>query len=251
MSVGFVAGPALGGILAGAFGTTTALLVDAATFVVLAAACFSLHTRRAPLAGAALATDREERRAGFRTLWDDRVLRVVLAVSAIATACAVLDNVAAPFRFLDQLGTTATGYGVYLTIWGAGMMAGAQLPPRIGRQRERYVAAVGELLCSLGIAGIGVAPGLPLAYVASAIGGVGNGMANVAQNALVGTRVPEATRGRAFAASGAVMQTATVLGTAAGGPVVAVLGAGRAMFVCGLVGAGACVAGLGALRGAR
>ncbi|WCB91453.1 hypothetical protein DSM104299_00124 [Baekduia alba] len=250
-SLGWVIGPALGGVLTGAFGSTTALLVDAGTFVVLAGACFLIQTRREPApvdAAEAHGGRGRQARLGFQLLWNDRVLRVVLIISAISIACAVLDNVAAPFRFIDQLGTTATGYGVYLALWGAGVMAGSQLPPRVPTARERYVPAVGNLLCSLGIAGIGLAPSLAFAFVASALGGVGNGMANVSQNALIGKRVPDHQRGRAFAASGAVMQTATGVGTAAAGPIVATLDADVAMMVFGGLGAAVCVAGLVALR---
>jgi MFS family permease len=249
-NLGWIVGPAAGGVLIGAFGTSTALLIDAGTFVALAVACFLIRTRRPPHppGGDEAETTRGQARLGFRVLWEDRVLRVVLLVSAISVACAVLDNVAAPFRFVDQLGTTATGYGIYLTLWGVGVLAGSQVPPRIPAAHERYGPAVGNLLCGLGIAGIGVAPTLALAFVASAIGGVGNGMANVSQNALVGSRVPEHQRGRAFAANGAVMQAGNATGTAAAGPLVALLGAGVAMAVCGTLGALAAAAGVIALR---
>jgi len=249
-NLGWIVGPAAGGTLTGAFGTGTALLVDAATFAALAVACFLIAARRPPhvaeegTAGAR----RGQARLGFRVLWDDRVLRVVLLVSAISVACAVLDNVAAPFRFVDQLGTSSTGYGIYLTLWGVGALVGSQLPPRIPPAHERFVPAAGNLLCSLGIAAIGVAPTLGLAFLASAAGGIGNGLANVSQNTLVGRRVPEHQRGRAFAANGAVMQAGTGTGTAAAGPVVALLGAGVAMALCGGLGALAAAVGMVALR---
>jgi MFS family permease len=249
-NLGWIAGPAAGGALTGAFGARTALLVDAGTFVAMAIACFLIHARRPPhaLGDGEADSSRGQARLGFRVLWEDRVLRVVLLVSAISVACAVLDNVAAPFRFVDQLGTTSTGYGIYLTLWGVGALAGSQLPPRIPESYERFVPAAGNLLCGLGIAGIGVAPTVALAFLASAAGGIGNGLANVSQNALVGSRVPEHQRGRAFAANGAVMQAGQGTGTAAAGPIVALLGAGVAMAVAGGLGALAAAAGVIALR---
>jgi MFS family permease len=93
-----------------------------------------------------------------------------------------------------------------------------------------------------------VAPTVALAFAASAIGGVGNGLANVSQNALVGRRVPEHQRGRAFAANGAVMQAGTGTGTAAAAPLVALLGAGVAMAICGGLAAVASAVGMIALR---
>jgi MFS family permease len=251
MSFGFIVGPALGGVLTGTLGATTALLLNASSFVVLVVLCTGIRTRRVPAAaepGAVEQDARTARRAGWAALWDDRVLRTVFTVTAIAVASSVVDNVAAPFRFIDQLGTTATGFGVYVSLGGAGMGVGAQLAPRFPARAARFVPAIGQLVLCLGIAGIGVAPGLAVAYLCSAFGGIGNGMANVAQNALVTARVPDATRGRAFAASSGVFQGAFALGSALGGPIVAVLDAGTAMLVCGLVGAFAAALGLVALR---
>jgi MFS family permease len=250
-NIGWIAGPAAGGVLVSAFGTRTALLLDAGTFATLAVACFLLRTRRPPRAHGeheAAGTRREQARLGFQVLWEDRVLRVVLLVSAISVACAVIDNVAAPFRFVDQLGTTSTGYGAYLALWGVGVLIGSQLPPRIPAAHERLVPVVGHLLCGVGITAIGVAPTVALAFAASVAGGVGNGVANVAQTALVGARVPEHQRGRAFAANGAVLQGGNATGTAAAGPLVALLGAGAAMALCGTLAVLAAAAGLIALR---
>lgn len=249
-NLGWIVGPAAGGALVSAFGTRTALLVDAGTFVALAVACLLIRVRRPPRTAADAAPDaadshRHQARLGFQVLYDDTVLRVVLVVSAISVACAVVDNVAAPFRFVDQLGTTSTGYGLYLALWGVGVLAGSQLPPRIPDRHERFVPLTGHLLCSAGIAAIGLAPTVTLALVASVLGGIGNGIANVSQTALVGRRVPEHQRGRAFAANGAVLQAGNASGTAAAGPLVAVLGAGTAMALCGAL--GALAAGVGVL----
>src|SRR4051812_36936379 len=44
--IGWIVGPAVGGLMTAAFGVTVALLVDAATFVTLAAACSRLSATR-------------------------------------------------------------------------------------------------------------------------------------------------------------------------------------------------------------
>jgi len=72
-----------------------------------------------------------------------------------------------------------------------------------------------------------------VAWAASLVGGVGNGAANVALNTLVSDRVPAAAHGRAFAAVGALVQTAVGLGTAAGAPLVAALRPDGAMILAG------------------
>ncbi|WP_426506553.1 MFS transporter [Dactylosporangium sp. McL0621] len=229
--LGWIAGPAAGGLLTGAFGPGTAILVDAATFAVLTLACSAVRARRHP---AAAPPDGKRAAGGMRLIFGDRLLRTALLGSAIAISSGVIDNVAAPFRFVGQLGASDSGYGLYLTLWGLGALIGAQIVPRV-RLSSATLLALGNLLIGAGIAGIGLAPSLLLAYVASTAGGIGNGVVNVAQNALISTRTPPAQHGRAFAASGAVIQTAIGLGTAAASPLVVLLHADGAMLCAGLL----------------
>jgi hypothetical protein len=90
------------------------------------------------------------------------------------------------------------------------------------------------LAIGAGIAGIGVAPDLLSAYAAAAVGGVGNGVLNVAQSALITARTPAHRHGRLFATVGAVTQVAIGGGTAAAAPLVAWLGGGGAMLTAGV-----------------
>ncbi|GAA2328379.1 MFS transporter [Dactylosporangium salmoneum] len=232
-SVGWIAGPAAGGLLTGAFGPTSAILVDAATFALLTVACAFVRARRRPSAEAT-AADGGAARGGLRLVFGDAVLRTAIIGSAIAIASGVIDNVAAPFRFVQQLGAQSYGYGLYLTLWGVGALVGGQLAPRLP-MRQAATLALGNLLCGVGITGIGLAPGLLLAFAASVAGGVGNGLVNVAQSTLISTRTPAAQHGRAFAASTAVVQTAIGLGTAAAAPLVAALRADGAMIAAGVL----------------
>lgn len=240
--LGFIAGPVLGGMLTGVAGSTATLLVDAATFLVLSGFVALVRARRSPT------TTGEPRRArawaGFLLLWRSPVLRTALAVSAIASGCAVVDNVAAPFRFINQLGTDDLGYGLYLTVWGAGSLLGVQVLPRVAARHHPRALAAGNLLMGAGIAVIGVAPAFALALAASALGGVGNGLVNVAQNSLIAGHTPAVQHGQAFAAAGASMQAAIGVGTAAGAPLVTGLGAGHAMAAAGALAATAALAGL-------
>lgn len=234
MSLGWIAGPAAGGLLTGAFGASVVLLVDAVTFAALALAGFALRVRRPPQTAPTVGVRRAaEARAGFHLLWHDPVLRVAMLVSAVAIGCAVVDNVAAPFRFVEQLGTSDAGYGTYLALWGAGALLGVQVLPLVGGEREETALAAGNLLSGLGIAGIGLAPNLVVALAASLLGGVGNGLSNVGQNAVIARRTPAPLRGRAFAAASALVQTAIGLGTAAAAPAVSLLQADGSMVTAG------------------
>ena len=232
--IGWVAGSAAGGLLTSAFGVTTALLVDAATFAVLAFACSLLSATRGH---GGEAHDQERRLGGMTIMLRDRILWWSVIVTSIAVACAVVDNVAAPFRFLDQLHTSSSGYGFYLSLWGLGALGGSQLPRRIPATRMPAALAIGNAVSGLGVLGIGLAPNLGLALAASTFGGVGNGIANVALSALVTSRVVEEQRGRAFASVAALIQTGVGAGTVAGAPLVAVLTAGHAMAAAGALAA--------------
>ncbi|MFF5231303.1 MFS transporter [Dactylosporangium sp. NPDC000521] len=227
--LGWIAGPAAGGLLTGWLGVRAAVLADAATFAVLAGACALLTVRRRPDPSAAAG----DRSGGLRLLLADRVLAVAVVGVAVSIGAAVVDNVAAPFRFVDQLGASSAQYGMYLTVWGAGALVGSQLLPLL-RLSHRVAVAVACLAMGAGIAGIGVAPGLLVAYAAAAAGGVGNGILNVAQNALITARTPAERHGRLFATVGAVNQTAIGGGTAAAAPLVAWLGGGGALVTAGL-----------------
>ena len=232
--VGWIAGPAAGGLLTSAFGIKTTLLVDAATFAVLAGACRLLSATRGR---EQVDHDEGSRLGGMTILWRDSVLRWSVLVTAIAVACAIVDNVAAPFRFLDQLHTTSSGYGFYLSLWSLGALGGAQLPRWIPAARLSAALAFGNAVMGLGILGIGLAPGLGFALAASAFGGIGNGISNVTVSALVSGRVVAEQRGRAFASVAALIQAGTGLGTVAGAPLVALLAAGHAMAVAGALAA--------------
>lgn len=249
--LGFIVGPALGGLVTGKLGDTTALIIDAATFAALALATAFVRARRPPRrdgAGSPTGKGASSTWAGFAFLWRTAALRIALLVTALAVGCAVVDNVAAPFRFIDQLGTTDTGYGTYLTVWGFGALIGTRLLRRLDVSNHAVTLATGNLLSGIGIAGIGLAPNLGIALVASAVGGVGNGFANVSQNALIASSAPPALHGRAFAAGAAIIQTAIGVGTAAAAPLVAILGAGNAMTTAGGL---AALAALGALVSTR
>jgi MFS family permease len=234
--LGWIVGPGVGGVLTGWFGVRTAVLADAATFAVLAGACALLTVRRRPDPS----TAGSDRSGGLRLLLADRVLSVAILGAAVCTGAAIVDNVAAPFRFIDQLGASESQYGLYLTLWGVGSLAGAQVLPLL-RLGHRTALAAACLTTGAGIAGIGVAPVLVLAYAAAVLGGVGNGMLNVAQSALVTARTPPERHGRVFATVGAVVQTAIGGGTAAAAPLVAWLGGGAAMLTAGVTSMAAAV----------
>ena len=239
--VGNLAGPALGGLLTGALGSTAPLELDAASFLVMGAAIFFVRTRRH--------MSRESsaprvRRSGFRMLWEDSVLRTVVATMAGAILAAGAVNVAEVFLMKDALHTSDLVFGIISAMWMAGMIAGSALTPRMGRTTPTllWVMAVALLVTAVGLVAAGLSPVWPLAAAAFLVGGIGNGGLSVACRTIITLRTADEFRGRVFGAMTGTIQGAGVLAYVAGGALVAglgprvtIVGSGCAAAVVGVV----------------
>jgi hypothetical protein len=86
----------------------------------------------------------------------------------------------------------------------------------------------------LGIVGAGASPVLGAALLGFGFGGVAHGLKNVLLRTLIHERVPEALRGRAFAAYNGARNGAELGALALGGLVVGAFGARMALIASGL-----------------
>jgi len=241
-TIGWIIGPAVGGLLTGHIGSGPTILLDAFSFLVLWLFVLAISARRPPQhpEEAAKQVERRPRYRPFHLMARDSVLRVALPLSALAAGIAVVDNVAAPFRFVDQLRAGASGFGVYETVWAVGALAGVQLLA-ISRTMKRpdVLLAAGNMVMGAGIAGIGVATNFGLALVAAVIGGAGNGLSNASESAVIQSRSPADILGGVFGLNQGLVQVATALGTLVAAPSVKFLGAALTMISFGIVAAAA------------
>jgi len=233
--IGFGVGPLLGGFLFAAGGLELAMLVDAATFAFVAVAALSLRVRRDP--GALGESERAPRaRDGIAFLFRDRTLALVMTVAFGSLLFMSAVWVAELFFVGDVLGRGEVSYGAWLSIWTAGMAAGAMLLSR--RVPAAMVAAVG--LGAVAVQGAGLAlPALWLSFAlllfGGLIGGTAHGVKNVMFRSLIHVRVPDSLHGRAFAAYNGIRNTAELGAFAAGGVLVALIGArGTVAYAGGL-----------------
>jgi predicted MFS family arabinose efflux permease len=90
------------------------------------------------------------------------------------------------------------------------------------------------VLQGFGIAGASVAPVLWVALLGFVFGGVAHGVKNVLLRTLIHERVPDALRGRAFAAYNGARNGAELGALALGGIAVGALGARAALLLAGL-----------------
>jgi MFS family permease len=240
---GAIAGPFAAGSLSYAFGTQSALLVDAATFVVIAFAAATLRARRPGTSATEEERRRGEARAGFVFVGRDRLLRLTIGAMVVMIVFAAMDNVAEVFfaRDPDLLDAGSLGYGALATAWLVGMVAGATLARWLAPERLAP-AALGAAV--LGGGALIVAAGLlnyPLAIAMFVVGGIANGIETVSIRSLIHKRAPERVRGRVFAAYSGLAVGAQLGATAAGGAMMVLAGARQTLLIGGV---GSAVVGL-------
>jgi MFS family permease len=237
-AVGTLVAPAVAGALTGAFGLRVPLFVDAASYVAIVVAGVLIRTRRGggatpvarPAGGAPSAPDWRLRA--------DPLLSTMLVTSAavVAAVCAV--NVADVFLVRAVLHSGATMYGLVSAVWtGSTIIGGWLLTRRESGDASISVAMLGAFAVTCGaVLASAAVPSLLWLVPVFVIGGVGNGMLNVAAAALLSRRTPERARGRAFATFGAVVNAANAVGFVLGGVLLGLLSVRLTVGVTGLFG---------------
>jgi MFS family permease len=230
-----VAGPAIGGVLAGTAGVSVAFGVNAASFAISAL----LLTRLGPLAP--LGQPASQARPGLLadTLSGLRytreaplVLGLVLGVFAFVTFSA-LDNVALVFLVQRSLHGPATEFGIISAVFGAGMVtASIGLTARASRRPAAFWLIGGAVTGGVGMLLTGIAPSAAVACAGQAVAGAGNTAELVGADTLVQEQVPEHMLGRAFGTVYGGAQLGSALSYILAGPLVALAGP-RATFVTG------------------
>lgn len=237
-----VGAPAVGGLLAGAFGTGLPLAVDAATFVVLTGAAALVRTRRRP---APLEADERPARArgGFEILRTDRVLAPLTVGVALVVLLVGMVDVVLVFLVRTTLHAGGVWYGVAEAAWMAGMVAGALGAATLRTERAQTWATIaGAGAACAALVPFAVVPAVWMLVPLSVLGGTGNGYAGVCFSALLVSRTPDAERGRVSAAANAAVGGAQGVSLLLGGAVAAVLSPRAVYAVAGILGAAAAIA---------
>jgi MFS family permease len=175
---GAAIGPAVAGLVVAGFGVQTALLLDAASFYVIAWVLLSAgpYPRLRPDPGDL----RERVRAGLAYIRERATLRRLL----LAQGAAFLFFAAViPIEVIyakQTLGAGDSGYGLLLSSWGVGMVVGSVVFAAVRRAPLPYLLFFSTIAVGLGYTGLAVAPSLVLACAASVVGGAGNGVQWVA-----------------------------------------------------------------------
>jgi MFS family permease len=235
-SFGMMAGPALGGALIGAFGITTAYLVDVGTYVVALAAFVQLAPSP-PVAGA--------RRASTGSILEGlRFLRghsVVMSIFAIDLLAMVFGMPRALFPALsERLGGGPALYGLLLSAVAAGAFlasVSSGWTSSVRRQGMAVIVAVGVWGVAIAAAGLLRAP-VPVLLLL-VVAGAADMISGVFRSTVAADVTPDEMRGRVSGVEIAVYAGGPVLGDVEAGVVGGLVGLPFAIVSGGL----ACVAG--------
>ena len=231
-SLGFTAGPLVGGALGAAGLLRLALALNALSFVVVGVTALLLRARRRP---EPTGDSTIRARDGFAFLFGRRDLAIALGGAVAALAVFSISVTAEPFFVADVLHGGPLAYGILLTSWTLGMAAGSgALGPRVPRASLAVGGLVAVVLQGVGIAAAALSPLLWMALIGFVFGGVAHGAKNVVLRTLIHERVPDALRGRAFAAYNGARNGAELGALALGGLAVAALGARPALLIAGV-----------------
>ena len=250
---GFMLGPALGGLLAARGGTELALLVDAATFLALAATGVALARgaampAHAPRAAAAAGRARD----GIALLAGDAELRLAVGVVFVSLLFMTATPAAMVVFATESLDVGERGYGLLMALWTAGMAAGAL---GLARRVPAHALAGGALV-AVAVQGAGIAaPSLwvlaPTAAAGYVVGGLAHGTKNVLVRTLIHERAPSHLRGRAYAAYNGLRNGAEIVALTCGGVLIATAGARWTLLLAGGLPVLVALAGLAARHGRR
>ena len=236
--LGNLIGPAVGGALAGSFGSRAPLELDAVSFLGVAVAMTFVRTRRHP--SSAGGDERGvERRGGLRVIMGDPILLATVSVLAGLVLAAGAVNVADIFLIKDALHTSDAVYGIVSACWMVGIIVGSAVTGRLGRDDATllFVLEIAVLVLAAGVLAAGTASEWIVAAVAFVIGGIGNGGVSVASQTLIVRRTPEHMRGRVLGVVSATTSAALVIALVLGGALVAQVGPRLTIVGCAVVAA--------------
>ncbi|MCP2247084.1 MFS transporter [Lentzea aerocolonigenes] len=241
-SLGSMAGVTGGALLAGLFGHPAALLIDGGTFLAYAVLLAFVRTERRP---SGEHSSRPSALAGIRHVRRDPVLFAAIIGLAFCVGAVVVINVADPAFVRYVLHGDEFVLGAMQACWMTGILVGNRLAARLETvSGVAHAIAVAAITTGIGVLIPATFPFVVAAGTGWVIGGISNGVHNVALNAIVRLRTPEEIRGRAFAAVGSMVIGANLVGTAAAGGLLLVIGP-QAVFALG--GAGALLSGVACL----
>jgi MFS family permease len=190
-------GPVLAGLLVQLVSTGPAFAIDAISFAIATAALVAVRGGRRTVSAERMDVTGAVRE-GIAYTWSDPAIRsLILLIAAFNVAFGGPINVGLPWLAEFRFHAGASAYGIMIAGFGAGAVLGTIVAGMVAR-----IEALGTLLLVLalvlgvGLAVIGLAPSVPVAFAVLAVMGAGAGFLNVRIMAWLQARVEPSRIGR-------------------------------------------------------
>jgi predicted MFS family arabinose efflux permease len=210
--VSALVGPAAGGLLVAQLGAPPVLLLDAVSFVAMAALVWPL-----PDSPATATTPPPASGSGTRILLRNPTVRTVFGLTLVYFLAYGPLEPALPLYSRDVLQAGARGYGLLWSALGAGALLGLATIPLVSRLRPGLALPGNALLWGTTLLPLLVITTLTPAMLIFALGGLVWAPYVTLEVSLLQRVVPAPLLGWVFGARRAVAAAATPLGAAAGG----------------------------------
>lgn len=194
-ALGYIAGPALAGVLVTGIGGAGTLGIDALTFAVSAV---SLTLIRRPMQAAREQPPAPMRRQvleGFRFIAGHRLLRAALLYWAAVTFFTSPIIICATYFIREDLGWSPGVLGSIIAVYAVGAIAGAVLATRI-RTASVAVMCAGTVLGSVALLVLSGTASLPLALGVVLLAGGGESLSAIVYSTLRARLTPDELLGR-------------------------------------------------------
>lgn len=250
-TVASVLSPALAGLLYGRYGARVPLLLDAATFLIVAIAAPLVRTRHglartpasareanvAPATATTTADPGPTATSGLRILRADPLLRPLLVLLTVFMGLGSMINVVDVFLIRGTLHASATWYGIVGAAFALGLLGGALAAGRIRNPKALpRVFIASAIVLAAGLAGISLVGGVWALLPVCLVVGAANGVLSVCVSTMVMGRAPEQVRGRVAASVGAIASGAQITAYILGGTLASVLTPREVFALGGLLG---------------
>lgn len=227
-----LAGPAIGGLVVGAFGTSGALTIDAITFAVSIVCLVAMRGHRPDLS-----RDPTPMREGFRYVRAHPWLWATLAASLVSVLCFMGPiEVLLPVRIREDLHTSATALGLVLAAAGFGSLLGTLTIGQTGIPRRDILwLYVFWTLAQLPFVVYALADAPWQMMIAGLVNGFLGGAGTTIWMTLITVRVPQSIRGRVSAIDWLISLALLPVSFALTGPVADAIGVGATLIGAGLL----------------
>ena len=229
----YMIGPAIGGLIVAAGGASTALLVNAVMFALIAVALVT--ATGLPEAAADRRPTRGRLRASLAYARQTPYVRALLALLAASVLFTAIPIPVEVILASHTLHGGAGGYGALLSVWGAGAVVGSLIYVRWRSMPGWAMIALGVSCLGVGFVVMALAPSLGVAIGGAAIAGLGNGTMFVASRTTLQEAVSPNWMALMISLSESIIQGLPGVGILIGG-VLAAAGGPRLALLIGALG---------------